>query len=64
MSVKTKENEKIPTHYEWTLTHIIVGIPTRRLTVEEYTEYAEKIKLSEVATQAIIYKPVFEEEKV
>ena len=64
MSAKTIEIEKIPTYYEWTETHIIMGIPTRKLTVEEYIEYAEKIKLSEVATQAIIYKPVFEEEKV
>ena len=64
MSAKAKEIEKIPTYYEWTETHIIMGIPTRKLTVEEYIEYAEKIKLSEVATQAIIYKPVFEEEKV
>lgn len=64
MSAKTKEIGKMPTCYEWTGTHIVMGIPTRVLTVEEYTEYAEKIKLSEMATQAIIYKPVFEEEKV
>lgn len=64
MSTKQKETEIEPLYYEWCGTHIIMGIPTRRLTLEEYNEYAERIKISEKATKVIIYKPVFEEDKI
>lgn len=46
----------------WKGTHIIVGVPTRTLTPEEYELYQELIEVSEAATEVTIYEAVFEEE--
>lgn len=48
------------TFYQWLGNHIIFGIPTRKLTLEEYEVFKEKIELSESAVQCKIYEIVEE----
>lgn len=46
--------------YKWLEQHIILGVPTRTLTSEEYSQFEEIINLSESAVVQKIYERVEE----
>jgi hypothetical protein len=50
-----------PKKYKWLGMHIIMGIPTRTLTEEEYAVYGKQIEACETAMHLKIYQVVTEE---
>lgn len=56
----TEEKDVKIIRYKWLEEAIILGVPTRELTSDEYELYKEKIQLSESAMNVKIYELVEE----